>query len=106
MGLKLTETPAAELPAADPAKARVYQRTKLTVSLVSTGLNIFVPLLFLFLGGSEAVRNLAEGWTGSSGLTVILYVLVAGAGLQIIEFPLEFYSGFIIDQTVLCGNDL
>jgi STE24 endopeptidase len=103
-GTELTETPVAEPPAADPAKAKVYQRTKLTVSLVSTGLNIFVPLLFLFLGGSEAVRNLAEGWTGSSGLIVILYVLVAGAGLQIIEFPLEFYSGFIIEKKFGLGK--
>jgi STE24 endopeptidase len=35
---------------------------------------------------------------------VILYVLVAGAGLQIIEFPLEFYSGFIIEKKFGLGK--
>ena len=79
-------------------KARQYQRIKLTMSLISMGLNIVVPLAFLLAGGSEAIRNLAEGWTSTSGLIVVLYLLVAGAGLQAIEFPFEVYSGFVVEK--------
>ncbi len=87
-----------ELPAVDPAEATAYQRTKLTFSLVSMSLNIVIPLVFLFSGGSEAIRNLVEDWTSVSALIVVLYMLVAGAGLQVIEFPLEIYSGFIVEK--------
>lgn len=81
-----------------PPRARKYQRIKLTVSVVSMVLNIVVPLVFLLAGGSEAIRNLAEGWTNSSALVVVLYLLIAGAGLQAIEFPFELYSGFVVEK--------
>ncbi|HCI86329.1 MAG TPA: hypothetical protein DHV68_05740 [Dehalococcoidia bacterium] len=87
-----------ELSAVDPAEATAYQRTKLTFSLVSMSLNIVIPLVFLFSGGSEAIRNLVEDWTSVSALIVVFYMLVAGAGLQVIEFPLEIYSGFIVEK--------
>jgi len=68
------------------------------MTLVSMGLSIVVPLVFLLAGGSEAIRNLAEGWTSSSALVVVLYLLIAGIGLQAIEFPFEVYSGFIVEK--------
>ncbi len=82
----------------DPARAQHYQRIKLTMSIVGMGLNFVIPLVFLLAGGSEAIRNLAEGWTNSSAIVVVLYLLVAGAGLQAIEFPFEVYSGFIVEK--------
>ena len=84
--------------AQSPPRARQYQRIKLAITLISISLNVVVPLVFLLAGGSEAIRNLAEGWTGSSALVVVLYLLVAGAGLQVIEFPFEVYSGFVVEK--------
>ncbi|MDP6667330.1 MAG: M48 family metallopeptidase [Dehalococcoidia bacterium] len=81
-----------------PPEARRYQRTKLTMTLISMGLNVAVPLVFLLAGGSEAIRNLAEGWSSSPALVVVLYLLVAGAGLQAVEFPFEIFSGFIVEK--------
>ena len=37
-------------------------------------------------------------WTSSSALIVVLYLLIAGAGLQAIEFPFEVYSGFVVEK--------
>jgi len=82
----------------DPAEAQSYQRTKLTMSIVSMALNVVAPLVFLLAGGSEAIRNLAEDWTGVSALIVVIYLLVTGTGFQIIEFPFEVYSGFIVEK--------
>lgn len=82
----------------DPAQARKYQRIKLSMSVVSMALNVIVPLVFLLTGGSEGIRNLVEGWTGVAALVVVLYLLVTGIGLQIIEFPFEVYSGFIVEK--------
>lgn len=82
----------------DPAQAQSYQRIKLTMSVISMVLNVVIPLVFLLAGGSEAIRNLVEGWTTASALVVVLYLLVAGAGLQLIEFPFEIYSGHFIEK--------
>ena len=75
-----------------------YQRVKLTMSIISMGLNVVIPLVFLLAGGSEAIRNLAEGWSSNSALIVVLFLLVTGAGFQLIEFPFEVYSGFIVEK--------
>ena len=75
-----------------------YQRVKLTMSIISMALNVVIPLVFLLAGGSEAIRNLAEGWSSNSALIVVLFLLVTGAGFQLIEFPFEVYSGFIVEK--------
>lgn len=82
----------------DPLAATSYQRIKLTMSMVSIALNVVVPLVFLLSGGSEAIRNLAEDWTSTSAVIVLIYLLVAGVGLQLIEFPFEIYSGLIVER--------
>jgi len=82
----------------DPEQARQYQRVKLMMSVVSMAINVIVPLVFLLAGGSEAIRNLVEGWTGAAAIIVVLYLLVIGVGFQVIEFPFEVYSGFIIEK--------
>ncbi|MDG0867881.1 M48 family metallopeptidase [Candidatus Lucifugimonas marina] len=81
-----------------PVQARSYQRTKLNMTIISMALNVIVPLVFLLSGGSEAIRNLAEGWTTIAALVVVIYLLIAGIGLQIIEFPFEVYSGFVVEK--------
>ncbi|NQW19963.1 MAG: M48 family metallopeptidase [Chloroflexi bacterium] len=78
--------------------ANRYQRIKLTLSIVSMALNVAIPLVFLLSGGSEAIRNLAENWTSISALIVVFYLLVTGLSLQLIEFPFEVYSGFIVEK--------
>ncbi len=89
---------APDVGASNPAEATSYQRIKLTMSMVSMALNVVVPLVFLLSGGSEAIRNLAEDWTSTSALIVLIYLLVAGIGLQLIEFPFEIYSGLIVER--------
>jgi len=89
---------AQDVVASNPAEATSYQRIKLTMSMVSMALNVVVPLVFLLSGGSEAIRNLAEDWTSTSALIVLIYLLVAGVGLQLIEFPFEIYSGLIVER--------
>ena len=88
----------------DPAQAQRYQRIKLTMSVAGLILNFVIPLAFLLAGGSEAIRNLVEDWTTVSALIVVLYLLVAGAGLQLIEFPFELYSGFIVEKKFGLSN--
>ena len=88
----------------NPAQAQRYQRIKLTMSVAGMILNFVIPLVFLLAGGSEAIRNLVEDWTTVSALIVVLYLLVVGAGLQLIEFPFELYSGFIVEKKFGLSN--
>jgi STE24 endopeptidase len=91
------EAPEVSQPA-DPARAQRYQRIKLTMSVIGMILNLVIPLVFLLAGGSEAIRNLVEGWTTLAPLIVVLYLLVVGVSLQLIEIPFEVYSGFIVEK--------
>lgn len=95
--LDLTSTP-------DPANARSYQRIKLSLSLFSNSMNFVVPLVFLLSGGSEAVRNFAEGWATAPWLVVVVYTVVIGAGLTIMEFPLEIFNEWIIEKKYGLGK--
>jgi STE24 endopeptidase len=86
------------LPKPSPQQAESYQRIKLTMSVISMALNVIIPLVFLLAGGSEAIRNLVEGWSGVAAIAVVLYLLLTGIGFQIIEFPFDIYSGFVVEK--------
>jgi len=94
----LTEYPTHDEHDTKERKAKYYERNKLILSLISMALNICLPLIFLIFGGSQAIRNLAEGWSLSAPVVVVLYLLIVNAGLQALEFPLEFYSGFMVEK--------
>ena len=82
----------------DTVQARQYERIKLRVTLVNIGLSILAPFLFLQLGWSEELRDLVEGWTGSAALVVLLYVLIVTLAFEVFTFPLDVYSGHIVEH--------
>jgi STE24 endopeptidase len=86
------------IPAAGPARARQYERIKLRLTLFNTALGIAAPLAFLLSGGSEALRDLAEDWTGASSLVVLIYVLIVSAAFEVITFPLDVYGGYTVER--------
>ena len=85
-------------PAGDAGRARQYERIKLRVTLLNTALSIIAPLVFLLAGGSEALRDLVEGWTGVAALVVLAYVLIVSAAFEAITFPLDIYAGFFVER--------
>ncbi len=78
--------------------AQRYERIKLRISLTNIALSIALPVIFLFSGWSEDLRDVIEDWTGVASLVVLIYVLIAAAASEIITFPLDYYSGLVVEQ--------
>lgn len=94
----LTTQPSEPDPDAEIAKARRYERIHLRVTFGNIALSIVLPLIFLFAGWSEELRDLVEGWTGSAALIVLVYLLITMFVFELITFPLDIYSGHFVEQ--------
>ena len=82
----------------DGVQARSYERIKLRVTVFNLALSIALPLVFLFAGWSEELRDLVEDWTDSQPLVVLIYVLIVTGVLQVITFPIDIYSGHYVEK--------
>ena len=82
----------------NPDDARRYERIRLRVTLVNIALSIIAPLIFLFTGGSEALRDAIEDWTAYAPLVVLLYVVIVSAAFEVVTFPLDLYSGYFVEK--------
>ena len=97
---------AQEPPAADECvagsdqerSAARLERLKLIATGASIALSVAAPALFIIFDGTEALRDLAEGWTDSPAAAIAIYLLIAGAALEVIGFPIDFYSGYWLER--------
>ncbi len=74
-----------------------YERTKYFISVTGFILDLLI-LIYLLVSGSVSIRNFAESITSSEWMAVLVYVLIAGGIFKAIEFPLAFYSGYIVEH--------
>ncbi len=82
----------------DTAQASRYERIRLRLTLANIVLSIALPLVFLLVGWSEELRDTVEDWTGSASVIVLIYVLIVSLALAAITFPLDIYSGHVIEK--------
>ena len=76
-----------------------YERRKLLTTILGLVLSFVIPFGFLLGGGSEWLRDLVTGWTGESvAAAAAAYALLALVALQLVESPLDFYSGYILER--------
>ena len=91
----------------DPEKqkhAKQYARIRRRLWLVDTLFSALYALAWLFLGWSISVREwlhqlITEHWSltiGSDWLLIALYIIIFGGTYAVINFPLGYYSGFIL----------
>src|SRR5678815_1114933 len=77
----------------DPKK---YESTKYLVSVSGFALDILV-LVYLLLHGVR-IRDFAESFASSQAVVVLVYILVVGLVFKLIELPLAFYSGYVVEH--------
>lgn len=83
----------------DDARTIAYERRKLITTLVSLALSFAIPLAFLLSGGSEWLRDIVTDWTGDSVAAAAgAYALLALVALQVLESPIELYSGYLLER--------
>jgi STE24 endopeptidase len=78
----------------DPKK---YESVKYAVSVSGFTLDILI-LIYLLLYGSVRIRNFSESVTTSAMLSVLVYVLVVGLIFKVVQLPLAFYSGYVVEH--------
>ena len=88
-----------ELDAASPEVKR-YQRQKITVLLISASLSLgWMAVLGIFLGGQLGELYPNEPWQrllASAGMLAVT--------LEILTFPLDFFSGFVLEHRYQLSN--
>lgn len=77
-------------------KAKEYARVNRRLMLVSLVVGGLYLLAWLFLGWSEALKNILLGYTTNAWLIVAGYGFVFAAGYFIINLPISYYSGFVL----------
>jgi STE24 endopeptidase len=98
-----TPTPLLEL---EPASAEVkrYQRQKITIILVSSILSLGWLALLGFSAGPELGRQYTV-WCGQEEwLRLLASAAVLGLTLEFLTFPLDFYSGFVLEHRYQLSN--
>jgi STE24 endopeptidase len=78
----------------DPKK---YESIKYVVSISGFALDILI-LVYLLLHGSVYIRDFADSIASSQAAEVLVYILIVGLIFKVIELPLAFYSGYVIEH--------
>jgi STE24 endopeptidase len=93
----------------DPEKqkqAKEYSRIRRRLWLLDTSLNAIYALAWLFFGWSISVREWLTTITTNDWLLVALYIIIFGGIFAIINFPLGYYSGFVLPHRFGQSNQL
>jgi STE24 endopeptidase len=83
----------------DPEKqkqAKQYSRIRRRLWLVDTLFSAIYALAWLFFGWSISVREWLTTITTNDWLLVALYIIIFGGIFAILNFPLGYYSGFVL----------
>jgi STE24 endopeptidase len=83
---------------ANEDKATRYHRLHRRAALATTLLSAVFFILLLVSGGSAALREAADRLAGTFYLTVTLYVVVVAFGHDLIQVPLAFYQGVLLER--------
>ena len=90
MNAKRTPNPERQAP------ARRYARLRRRLIPVSLGLGLCWALGLLLSGLSVDLRTVLTDLTGNRVLLITLYSLIIGMGYALLDFPLRYYSGFVL----------
>lgn len=88
----------------DRERAIQYSDTKNVLYFVGVGYGIIVLLVILFTGFSARMRNWAMALGKKKFLGLVVYLLLFLLVLTILELPLGFYSGYILEHEYELSN--
>jgi STE24 endopeptidase len=77
-------------------KAREYARIRRRFMLLDLLIGFALLLLWLLLGWSTALRDWIFSWTNNPWLAVAAFGVVFGGAFYLIDFPLSYYTGFVL----------
>ena len=77
-------------------KAREYARIRRRFMLLDLLIGFALLLLWLLLGWSTTLRDWIFSWTNNPWLAVAAFGVVFGGAFYLIDFPLSYYTGFVL----------
>jgi STE24 endopeptidase len=92
------------VPEEPASRAKSYNNRKLFLSLTSTILSFFLLVGILIFGVSLYFETLAYSLTSSPYIALLLYAALFGIVNSFITFPLNFYSGYILEHKYHLSN--
>ena len=84
--------------------SKKYNNTKLALSIFDTVAGFILIYLFIVLGYSLRLEVYLRSYISSDYLVFILFFIIIGAAGSIIFFPVNFYSGYILEHKYNLSN--
>jgi len=88
----------------NPGKAKTYNRLKLVIGLLSSGLRFVLLLLLLVFGVSKDLEQLIRSLVANNYAVVVLFAGAVGFLLAMTTLPLQVYSGYVIEHRFQLSN--
>lgn len=84
--------------------AKKYSRTHQLLSLTGSIIFFAVLVILVFSGLSKEIESIAYIYTSNKYFALLIFLGIIGAGQGIINFPLDFYSGYILEHKYNLSN--
>lgn len=84
--------------------AKKYSRTHQILSLTGSIIFFAVLVILVFSGLSKEIESIAYIYTSNKYFALLIFLGIIGAGQGIINFPLDFYSGYILEHKYNLSN--
>ncbi len=88
----------------DEEKRKEYASLHFRLQWGETIAKLFLLLLFLFSGLSLELRQFSEETAGGYYGTIITYMLILTIATELLFFPLEYYSGYVVEHRYELSN--
>ncbi len=83
---------------------KAYNRIKLRVTVAGLVINFILLALFAFSGISPVIVRFIESFVQSQWGVFLLFLVVSGAAFSAAGFPLDYYSGFVVEHRYALSN--
>ena len=86
------------------SKSKKYNNIKLGIGIGKGIISFLLLLFFVLLGYSLQLENFIRDYVQNDYLVLLVYMSVLGSGASIIFFPVNFYTGFILEHKYELSN--
>jgi STE24 endopeptidase len=86
------------------ALAKKYSRTNQILSVAETILFFAILLILLLTGLSKHIEKISYEFTSNNYFALLIFLAIIGTAESIISFPLDFYSGYILEHKYNLSN--
>jgi len=84
--------------------AKKYSKTHQILSLTGSIIFYAVLIILIFTGLSKSILDLAHSYTSNDYIALLIFLGIIGIAESIINFPLNFYSGYILEHKYDLSN--